>query len=122
MTVRWHPAGGRGRLKALVAERVRERIDPGGLAEVSATERRLRVREEALRVLREHRVVLPVRELTGLVNEVSDEVVGLGAIERLLRDPEITERLTVRAGPHQSGRASFGTWAYRGWGRGPTPV
>src|SRR5919106_1673839 len=91
MTVRWHPAGGRGRLKALVAERVRERIDPGGLAEVSATERRLRVREEALRVLREHRVVLPVRELTGLVNEVSDEVVGLGAIERLLRDPEVTE-------------------------------
>ena len=91
MTVRWHPAGGRGRLKALVAERVRERIDPGDLAEVSAAERRLRVREEALRVLREHRVVLPARELTGLVNEVSDEVVGLGAIERLLRDPEVTE-------------------------------
>src|ERR671919_1954453 len=99
MTVRWHPAGGRGRLKALVAERVRERIDPGGLAEVSATERRLRVREEALRVLREHRVVLPVRELTGLVNEISDEVVRLGAIERLLRDPEVTERFpSERAG------------------------
>jgi pilus assembly protein CpaF len=91
MTVRWHPAGGRGRLKALVAERVRERIDPGDLALVSAAERRLRVREEALGVLREHRVVMPARELTGLVNEVSDEVVGLGAIEGLLRDPEITE-------------------------------
>jgi pilus assembly protein CpaF len=91
MTVRWHPAGGRGRLKALVAERVRERIDPGDLVEVSAADRRLRVREEALGVLREHRVVLPARELTGLVNEVSDEVVGLGAIEGLLRDPEITE-------------------------------
>jgi pilus assembly protein CpaF len=91
MTLRWHPAGGRGRLKALVAERVRDRIDPGDLAEVSAAERRLRVREEALGVLREHRVVLPARELTGLVNEVSDEVVGLGAIEGLLRDPEITE-------------------------------
>ena len=91
MSVRWHPAGGRGRLKALVAERVRERIEPADLAEGSATERRLQVREEALRVLREHRVVLPARELTGLVNEVSDEVVGLGAIEGLLRDPEITE-------------------------------
>ncbi|MGH2654741.1 MAG: CpaF family protein [Actinomycetota bacterium] len=91
MTVRWHPSGDRGRLKALVAERVRERIDPGDLAQVSAAERRLRVREEALGVLREHRVVMPARELTGLVNEVSDEVVGLGAIEGLLRDPEITE-------------------------------
>jgi pilus assembly protein CpaF len=91
MTVRWHPAGGRGRLKALVADRVRERLDPGELAEFSAAERRLRVREEALGVLREHRVVLPARELTGLVNEVSDEVVGLGAVEGLLRDPEVTE-------------------------------
>ncbi|HEX5948122.1 MAG TPA: CpaF family protein [Actinomycetota bacterium] len=91
MSLRWHPAGGRGRLKSLVAERVRERIDPADLAEGSSTERRLHVREEALGVLREHRVVLPARELTGLVNEVSDEVVGLGPIEGLLRDPEITE-------------------------------
>ena len=91
MTVRWHPAGGRSRLKALVAERVRERIEPEELTDLSATERRLRVREETLGVLRAHRVVLPARELTGLVNEVSDEVVGLGVIERLLRDPEITE-------------------------------
>ena len=91
MTVRWHPARGRGHLKALMAERVRERIDPAELSELSAADRRLRVREEALGVLREHRVVLPARELTGLVNEVSDEVVGLGAIERLLRDPEVTE-------------------------------
>ena len=91
MTVRWHPARGRGHLKALMAERVRERIDPAELSELSAADRRLRVREEALGVLREHRVVLPARELTGLVNEVSDEVVGLGAIEGLLRDPEVTE-------------------------------
>ncbi|MGH2675962.1 MAG: CpaF family protein, partial [Actinomycetota bacterium] len=91
MTVQWHPAGRGGRLKASVAERVRERIDPIGLAEATGAERRLRVREEVLGVLREHRVVLPARELTGLVNEVSDEVVGLGAIEGLLRDPEVTE-------------------------------
>jgi hypothetical protein len=108
MTVRWHPAGGRGRLKALVAERVRERIDPGDLAQVSAAERRLRVREEALGVLREHRVVMPALELTGLVNEVSDEVVGLGAIEGLLRDPEITERLVNIRVPRRSGGSPQG--------------
>jgi pilus assembly protein CpaF len=91
VSVRWHPAGARGRLKSVVAERVRERIDASALPEASATDRRLRVREEAIAVLREHRVVLPARELTQLVNEVSDEVVGLGAIEHLLKDPEVTE-------------------------------
>ncbi len=91
MTVRWHPAGARRRLKMLVAERVREQIDPVGLVGASAAERRLRVREEAMVALREHRVVLPARELTRLVNEVSDEVVGLGAIEHLLKDPDVTE-------------------------------
>jgi pilus assembly protein CpaF len=61
------------------------------LATVDPTERRLRVREEALAVLREQRAVLPVRELSRLVNEVSDEVVGLGPIEFLLKDPEVSE-------------------------------
>jgi pilus assembly protein CpaF len=90
VSVRWHPAGARRRLKAIVAERVRERFE-GGVSDESSAERRLRVREQTLRVLREHRVVLPAREFSRLVNEVSDEVVGLGAIEYLLRDPEVTE-------------------------------
>ncbi|HEV8683076.1 MAG TPA: CpaF family protein, partial [Actinomycetota bacterium] len=49
------------------------------------------MREEALKILGEHRVVLPVRDLTALINEVSDEVVGLGPIEFLLKDPEVSE-------------------------------
>jgi pilus assembly protein CpaF len=91
MSVRWHPAGARRRLRALVAVRVRDGLDVGELAEASAAERRLRVREETLRVLREHRVVLAAGELTRVVNEVSDEVVGLGPIESLLKDPDVTE-------------------------------
>jgi pilus assembly protein CpaF len=74
-----------------VANRVRERVDPGALASLAAAERRLQVREETMAVLREHRVVLSARDLTRLVNEVSDEVVGLGPIERLLKDPDVTE-------------------------------
>jgi pilus assembly protein CpaF len=35
--------------------------------------------------------VLPAREVTRLVSEVSDEVVGLGPIESLLKDPEVSE-------------------------------
>jgi pilus assembly protein CpaF len=91
MTVRWHPAGAHRRLQRLVAARVRERVDASALSAVSAAERRLRVREEAMRVLGEHRVVLSARDVSRLVNEVSDEVVGLGPIERLLKDPEVTE-------------------------------
>jgi pilus assembly protein CpaF len=89
--VRWHPAGAHGRLRALVAERVRERVDAVTLARATPAERRVRVGEEALRVLREHRVVLSARDVTRLVNEISDEVVGLGPIESLLKDPEVSE-------------------------------
>jgi pilus assembly protein CpaF len=91
MSLRWHPAGAQRRLKALVAARVRDRLDASLLGEASAADRRLRVREETLAVLRDHRVVLPARDLTRLVNEVSDEVVGLGPIEFLLKDPEVSE-------------------------------
>jgi pilus assembly protein CpaF len=91
MSSRWHPAGAHRRLKSQVASRVREQVDAAALATLSPTERRLRVREETLSVLREQRAVLPVRELSRLVNEVSDEVVGLGPIEFLLKDPEVSE-------------------------------
>ena len=91
MTVRWHPAGAQRRLRSLVADRVRDRIDAGSLRRCTAAERRVRVREEAMRVLGEHRVVLSARDISRLVNEVSDEVVGLGPIEHLLKDPEVSE-------------------------------
>ncbi len=49
------------------------------------------MREEALSILREERHILPRGILTQIVNEVSDAVVGLGPIEFLLKDPEVTE-------------------------------
>jgi pilus assembly protein CpaF len=60
-------------------------------APLSAPERRLRVRDEVVRILREERAILPARDVTEVVNEVSDEVVGLGPVERLLKDPEVSE-------------------------------
>jgi pilus assembly protein CpaF len=91
VSLRWHPAGAQRRLKVLVAARVRDRLDSSLLGQASAADRRLRVREETMAVLRDHRVVLPARDLTRLVNEISDEVVGLGPIEFLLKDPEVSE-------------------------------
>ena len=35
--------------------------------------------------------ILPQRELTRIVNEVSDDVVGFGPIEFLLKNPDVTE-------------------------------
>jgi Flp pilus assembly CpaF family ATPase len=72
-------------------ERLLRRVDARGLEEASRTERRLRVREEALAILREERHILPRGVLTKVINEVSDAVVGLGPIEFLLKDPEVTE-------------------------------
>ena len=72
-------------------EELRQRVDARGLATAPRTERRLRVREEALTLLRMSGAILPQRELTRMVNEVSDEVVGFGPIEFLLKDPEVTE-------------------------------
>lgn len=68
-------------LRSELAARVRARIDAGVLATSPPAERRLRVREEALAELRERQAVLSVAHLTRLVNEISDEVVGLGPIE-----------------------------------------
>ena len=72
-------------------ERLLRRIDAGSLERVSRAERRLRVREEALAVLREEGHILPQGALAKLVNEVSDAVVGMGPIEFLLKDPDVTE-------------------------------
>src|SRR4029079_8668277 len=53
--------------------------------------RRLLIREEALSVLREEGHLLPQEALARVVNDVSDRVVGLGPVEFLLKDPEVTE-------------------------------
>ena len=71
--------------------RIRRRVDARGLETAPRTERRLHVRDEALELLRATGAILPQRELTRMVNEVSDEVVGFGPIEFLLQDPEVTE-------------------------------
>ena len=72
-------------------ERLLERLDARGLERIPRAERRVRVREEALAILRGDGHILPQSVLTKVINEVSDAVVGLGPIEFLLRDPDVTE-------------------------------
>jgi hypothetical protein len=85
--VRTHTAGARRQLH----QRLLGRVDVQGLRQVSGAERRLRVREEALAILREDGHILPQASIARVVNEISDAVVGLGPIEHLLKDPDVTE-------------------------------
>jgi pilus assembly protein CpaF len=82
---------GLGEVRRGLHERLLRRVDARELERVSGAERRLRVREEALAVLREQGHILPQGALAKMVNEVSDAVVGMGPIEFLLKDPDVTE-------------------------------
>jgi pilus assembly protein CpaF len=77
--------------RRLLHGKLLERVDMRSLEGLSRAERRLRVREQALDLMREEGHILPREAISKLVNEVSDEVVGLGPIEFLLKDPEVTE-------------------------------
>jgi pilus assembly protein CpaF len=85
------PGDGLVEVRRSLHERLLRRVDARGLEGITRPERRLRVREEALAILREQGHILPQSALAKVVNEVSDAVVGLGPIEFLLKDPDVTE-------------------------------
>jgi hypothetical protein len=87
---------------ARIRDLVRARLlgdEPGRLESLSAPQRRVAVQGAVMDVLREERAILPAGSLAQVVNEVSDEVVGLGPIERLLKDPEVSEGNLTKRGP-----------------------
>ena len=77
-------------LKERVRQRLLDERDPA-LFEGTQADKRLSLRAAVRRVLEEDRVIIPGSELASLVREISDEVVGLGPLEELLRDPRVTE-------------------------------
>lgn len=77
-------------LKDHVRKRLLEQRDPA-LFEGGQGDRRLNLRQAVNRLLEEDRVILPGSEMAALVREISDEVVGLGPLEALLRDSQVTE-------------------------------
>jgi pilus assembly protein CpaF len=81
----------RDRIRGLVRDRLLTADGVNALEQLGAPDRRLRVRRAVVDVLREEGAILSAAALAKVVNQVSDEVVGLGPIERLLRDPEVSE-------------------------------
>src|SRR3989442_7142183 len=79
------------RIKGLVRNRLLRNSEEPDVGLLSPPERRMLVQGVVKDVLRQERAILSVGALAEVVNEVSDEVVGLGPIERLLKDPEVSE-------------------------------
>ena len=80
-------------LSALRA-RVQDRLlaeAPAAIHIASRWERRVRVREAVAQILADEHVVVSPADLSSLVRELSDAIVGLGALERLMQDPAVTE-------------------------------
>ena len=99
-------------------ERLIGRVDARQLDAMPRAERRLRVREEALSLLREQGHMLPQSALADVVNAVSDAVVGMGPIEFLLKDPDVTEGLLSIWALHRRGvRGAEGADREGGWNR-----
>ncbi len=80
-----------GAVRRALHDRLLQRVGGRGIEVLHPAARRLAIREEALAILREEGHLLPQEALARVVNEVSDRVVGLGPIESLLRDPEVSE-------------------------------
>ncbi|HEY7283517.1 MAG TPA: CpaF family protein, partial [Actinomycetota bacterium] len=78
-------------IKRRLHDALMRRVAGRGVESLHPAARRLLIREEALSVLREEGHLLPQEALARVVNDVSDRVVGLGPIESLLRDPEVSE-------------------------------
>ena len=79
------------RLRGLVRQRLLGADAAVRIGDLSPPQRRLAVRGAVLDVLNEQRVILSEGSLAAVLNDVSDEVVGFGPIERLLKDPEVSE-------------------------------
>ncbi len=85
-----------------MAERVKQKLraDAGTLLQAgSMEERRVNLRQSALGFLREEGVLLGTSEQESLLELISDDIIGLGALEPLLKDPDITE---IMVNGHQS--------------------
>jgi pilus assembly protein CpaF len=80
-----------GDLKFRLHEKLLKQLDVNKLAGYEPAELRRHVEEAARTLLAAEEVALARDERARLIDEVADEVLGLGPLEPLLQDPSITE-------------------------------
>jgi len=86
-------------MKAQIHSRLLQEMDLEGLNKLQEDVARSRVRDEIRELLQRERTPLALSEREQMVNEISDELFGLGPIEPLLADHTISDILVN--GPNQ---------------------
>jgi len=84
---------GRYDLKDRIRARLMERIDPAAAAQIPRQRLRAEVALLVSAIATEERVQLNEAEETALANELTDDMIGLGPLEPLLQDDEVTDVL-----------------------------
>jgi pilus assembly protein CpaF len=84
---------GRQELKFRVHNALFDMLDLGKLSSVSEERASTDVAEATRRILNEQRVLLSMEDRERLVQEIQNEVFGLGPLEPLLMDPTVTDVL-----------------------------
>ncbi len=85
------------RVPAELVERVRQqfynRIDPTAASSMAPEQLSLRITEAVSKIVDEGRLQLNGKEQGAIARELFDDIVGIGPIETLLGDPEVTDIL-----------------------------
>src|SRR5215472_4480661 len=84
---------GRVELKEKIRNELMQRIDPAAAAKVSRRSLQAQIAILVSEIATEHKVQLNELEEVNLAAELTDDMVGLGPLEPLLRDDEVTDIL-----------------------------
>lgn len=80
-------------LKREIHQQVISAMDIGSMSRLSDEQMRIEVRRQAETICRSRKDLLSLEERERLVDEVLDEAFGLGPLEPLMRDPDVTDIL-----------------------------
>ena len=79
--------------KRQIFERVVKSLNLGLLQNLDATESRRQIHEACLRLMSQDEVPFPQTTRQRIIRDIQDEILGLGPLENLLRDPTISDIL-----------------------------
>jgi pilus assembly protein CpaF len=80
-------------LKRELHQQIVATMNPGAIRTLNEDELRLEVRRQAESLCQQRAELLSAGERERLINEVMDETFGMGPLEQLMRDPEISDIL-----------------------------